>query len=704
MEKKNSSKRLNVLVYSGAQTYPDWRENILTAPPGNGTTVDSVRQCLYTLRRILSPNYAVIPVTGEMVIGEPWTASCALFVMPGGADLPYCRTLNGEGNRRIKQFVQRGGSYLGLCAGGYYGSARCEFEVGNKKLEVVGDRELAFFPGIARGCVFAGFVYHSEEGARAAELQVSRSALPVGSVPDTFKCYYNGGGVFVDAPKYADQGVEVLASYTEKLHVDPGEGQAAVVYCPVGDGAAILTGPHPEFSAANLDRDEASAPNYSSVVDLLARDDKFRTDFLKACLAKLGLQINQDTATVPSLSQIHLSALEPGAALQVLSSLDDVVTTEDGEDYIKDDNDTFILEKPSSMKMTKVAEALPESSSTPSTTIEAAATDVEDRIVDYNAVVKRLVVNDELPDTKTTPYFNHHAFYSNLREYRLQSKENSRVFGSHMLYGEVVTSTNTILEKNSRLLRRLPNGTTATATVQVAGRGRGSNVWVSPPGQLMFSVCVHHPVDKLMSAPVVFIQYLVAMAMVQGVKSYDKGYDTLPIKLKWPNDIYALDPSDPTCKTYTKIGGILVNAHYSSSEYIAVVGAGLNALNPAPTTSLNALLQTFKTTSNPEPPSLEKLLARILTAFEELYARFLRTGFDKEFEDMYYSNWLHMDQIVMLEAEGGVRAKIKGITRDYGLLIAEELGWEDRPTGKVWQLQSDSNSFDFFKGLLKRKM
>lgn len=113
--KMKNSKRLNVLVYSGAQTYPDWRENILTAPPGNGTTVDSVRQCLYTLRRILSPNYAVIPVTGEMVIGEPWTASCALFVMPGGADLPYCRTLNGEGNRRIKQFVQRGGSYLGLC-------------------------------------------------------------------------------------------------------------------------------------------------------------------------------------------------------------------------------------------------------------------------------------------------------------------------------------------------------------------------------------------------------------------------------------------------------------------------------------------------------------------------------------------------------------------------------------------------------------
>lgn len=61
------------------------------------------------------------------------------------------------------------------------------------------------------------------------------------------------------------------------------------------------------------------------------------------------------------------------------------------------------------------------------------------------------------------------------------------------------------------------------------------------------------------------------------------------------------------------------------------------------------------------------------------------------------------DQIVTLETAGGARARIKGITRDWGLLLAEELGWEDRSTGKVWSLQSDSNSFDFFKGLLKRK-
>ena len=175
----------------------------------------------------------------------------------------------------------------------------------------------------------------------------------------------------------------------------------------------------------------------------MARDDKLRTDFLKACLAKLGLQVNQGTTTVPSLSQIHLSTAEPGAALDLVSSFQEIITTEDGEEYIKDDNDTFLLEKPSSLRMNKLAETLPGSSE--DATNESVSD--EDRIVDYNTVVKRMVVHDITPETKETPYFNHHAYFSNLKEYQSQSKEAISQFGSNLLYGEVITSTNTILEK-----------------------------------------------------------------------------------------------------------------------------------------------------------------------------------------------------------------------------------------------------------------
>jgi len=116
-------------------------------------------------------------------------------------------------------------------------------------MEVVGSRELAFFPGICRGCAFKGFKYHSEAGAKAANLKVDKECFATGALPTSFNSYYNGGGVFVDAAKFKNQGVEVLANYVNLLDVDGGIGglgAAAIVYCRVGEGGAVLTGPHPE--------------------------------------------------------------------------------------------------------------------------------------------------------------------------------------------------------------------------------------------------------------------------------------------------------------------------------------------------------------------------------------------------------------------------------------------------------------------------
>lgn len=87
---------------------------------------------------------------------------------------------------------------------------------------------------------------------------------------------------------------------------------------------------------------------------------------------------------------------------------------------------------------------------------------------------------------------------------------------------------------------------------------------------------------------------------------------------------------------------------------------------------------------------------------------------------MYYKMWLHSEQIVTLEtseeegAQTAVTVRIEGITRDWGLLVAEEVvdvgGRQEngngkvRGTGKKFLLQSDSNSFDFMRGLVRRKI
>lgn len=205
-----------------------------------------MKHCLFSLRQLLAPTYAVNPVGENHLLKEPWAATCALLVFPGGADLGYCRVLNGAGNRSITQYVRAGGRYFGFCAGSYYGSNRCEFEVGNAPLEVVGSRELAFFPGTCRGGALKGFQYHSEKGARAIRLTPSKQLQGAGRLPPSLRCYHNGGGVFVDAAQFEGQDIKVLASYADTLDVDGGDGQAAIVYCTVGKGAAVLTGPHIE--------------------------------------------------------------------------------------------------------------------------------------------------------------------------------------------------------------------------------------------------------------------------------------------------------------------------------------------------------------------------------------------------------------------------------------------------------------------------
>lgn len=679
-----AARRLNVLVYTGT-----------------GTSAESVRQCLYSLRRLL-PDYAVIPVSEAAVLTEPWAPTCALLVIPGGADLGYCRVFNGDGNRRIADFVRGGGAYLGLCAGAYYGSARCEFEAGNPPLEVVGRRELAFFPGTCRGAAFAGFEYRSERGARAAALTVATGAFDE-PVPDAFASYFNGGGVFVDAGSVEGRGVEVLASYGEELDVDGGDGRAAVVLCRVGDGKAMLSGAHPEFVAVNLSP-QPNVPGYDELIDKLAVDDQAQVGFLRTCLGKLGLEVSREDVAAPSLSTLHLSAVDSGKVTELLCAWKEVMDKEGGHEFIKGEADLFhIQSEAASLTVEELRQSLP-AAGKPGTK--------DDGIVDYAAITKRIVAHEKAPPGRDlTPRFDHELFYSSLGRFQAVEAD-AEDWGTVLIYGEVVTSTNSLLEKsrqrrgpvgtadmgrNPKLVSRLPTGFAFAASTQVAGRGRGSNTWVAPPGSLMFSTVINHPAHFAASRPVIFVQYVAAIAVVEAVQSLGAGYESLPVKLKWPNDIYALDPA--AARQYVKIGGVLAQCGYRDGTYQVVLGIGLNAANPRPTTSLADLLP-----AHAAPLRLEALLARILARLEAVYAQFRREGFSADFERRYYRHWLHTGQAISLEAEGGIRARVLGITADWGMLRVEETDADGRGTGKLWTLQSDENSFDFWKGLVRRKV
>lgn len=137
-----------------------------------------------------------------------------------------------------------------------------------------------------------------------------------------------------------------------------------------------------------------------------------------------------------------MSSVEPEYTQAIVSALEEIMTKDEREDILKDDIDTFRVERAydKTYEMDALKEALAEE------VAEEKATSSEG-IVDYNTIVKRLLIHEELPSSKLTPYFNHHAFYANLRRYQSQSKEAVVDFGRSIIYGEVVTSTSSMLEK-----------------------------------------------------------------------------------------------------------------------------------------------------------------------------------------------------------------------------------------------------------------
>ncbi len=206
---------------------------------GPGADNHSLKALIESLREAL-PLFRIEEVSASFFHEDEWEKKSALVVMPGGRDLPYCEALGGA-CVRIRRFVAEGGAYLGICAGGYFGSSYVEFEKGGP-LEVVGPRDLAFFGGKAIGPAYGPglFEYGSERGARLASLDFSGEPVEL---------YYNGGALFQE-PESGSQ-VEVVARYSD-LQARP----AAIILARLGKGRALLTGVHPEraFSSEPLEK------------------------------------------------------------------------------------------------------------------------------------------------------------------------------------------------------------------------------------------------------------------------------------------------------------------------------------------------------------------------------------------------------------------------------------------------------------------
>lgn len=160
---------------------------------------------------------------------------------------------------------------------------------------------------------------------------------------------------------------------------------------------------------------------------------------MKGCLRKLNMKVNWEDNSIPTLSLLHLSSSpsreESGDLLNLFEDIIVVKNTGDSQGhFIEDDNDTFRVEDLPELFESSL-EGLSDGTK-------------EDEILDLRTIVKRLHPHrDGPPSSVQTPYFNHLEYFRRLQEYERRTPDVDRTWGQMLLYGEVVTSTNTLLEK-----------------------------------------------------------------------------------------------------------------------------------------------------------------------------------------------------------------------------------------------------------------
>jgi len=155
---------------------------------------------------------------GEQDIRGGGLEDCSLLIVPGGYTARYVDAVGEQGFEQIREFVARGGGYIGICAGAY---------IAARKVEV---------PGRPAGLGIIEIENERKAGQGLRTITIVKPEHPVvrGYTEEVSIWYQNGPMM------KAGEDVETLAVYEE--------GAAAIVCATYGQGRVVIFSPHPEGS------------------------------------------------------------------------------------------------------------------------------------------------------------------------------------------------------------------------------------------------------------------------------------------------------------------------------------------------------------------------------------------------------------------------------------------------------------------------
>lgn len=276
-----------------------------------------------------------------------------------------------------------------------------------------------------------------------------------------------------------------------------------------------------------------------------------------------------------------------------------------------------------------------------------------------------IILNDHPKNFSTEEYFN------NLKTTHL---------GRLIVYADVMSSTMEISDHS------FVHGFGAIARRQLAGRGRGGNAWISPPGQASMSLQVWQKISP--SLPLV--QHAAALAIVLAIRK--EPYQHLNIRIKWPNDIYY--------GRNVKIGGVVTTANCTGDDVVINIGAGVNICNSVPTVCVNDIILDHNRENETGMPliTIESFLGRYCSELEKVLDSLSKPNGVDKFLELYYKYWLHSDEEIKLKMKddsGPLSGSIVGVDAAGWLVVRTSHG--------DVTVAPDGNTFDIMSGLIAPK-
>ncbi len=240
----------------------------------------------------------------------------------------------------------------------------------------------------------------------------------------------------------------------------------------------------------------------------------------------------------------------------------------------------------------------------------------------------------------------------------LKTRIKTKMAGNHLLYFDVVGSTN--IEAKKQAENGAPEGLLVVADKQEAGRGRRGRSWESPAGVNIFMTLLLRP--SFSPGKASMITLVMALSVAQAV-SEAAG---LTAKIKWPNDVVV---------NKKKVVGILTELTMET-DYIQylVCGVGIN-VNQMSFPETIAQTATSLYLEGGRQVNRAGLIEKVMERFEENYEIFLRTEDMSGLTEPYNRLLVNKEERVrVLDPKGEYDGLSHGINKMGELIVEKQDG------------------------------